>query len=325
MKNIKKLINNRRSRSVIIALVTIIGFIMASCPSPTGDDNDDPGKDLGKKAGAAVSVPEPDSKTHNSITIKPSTFTDGNPGEQTIEYAINESNSAPSTGWQDGLKFSGLGSNTKYWIFARSKANATHNAGTASAGLLVTTDLLYRIGDTGPGGGIIFYVNSSGFTVEGYTGEEGSFSSYTAYYLEAAMSNSPTFAEWGAYGKLIPGITTFSIGTEPFANKIGNGRKDTLTIAAYLAANTTETDRAAQLAAAAAFNGLNDWFLPSAGELNLLYVQRNLTGIGITTGWFWSSTQHDISIYAWRQDFSNGIRNNYKKNNMNTVRAIRAF
>ena len=28
----------------------------------------------------------------------------------------------------------------------------------------------YAIGDTGPGGGVIFYVSTEGFTVEGYTG-----------------------------------------------------------------------------------------------------------------------------------------------------------
>ena len=415
----------------IIAFVAIIGFVISSCPSPTGDDNDDPGKDLGKKTGAAVSVPVLDSKTQNSITIKPSTFTGGNPGGQTIEYAINVVNSVPEAGWQDGLIFSGLSPSTTYWIFARSKSNTTHNAGKANAGLLVATEpdtippvntppllwagsinrisnseamitftsdkagtayysqlangspvptsedvtadntigsviagtnivpvtltagvrdiyvvvedaagnissplkieapvyvpMTYNIGEVGPGGGIIFYVNSSGFNVEGYSGAEGAFASYTAHYLEAAPSNSSTSAQWGASGTLIPGVTTFTSNTDPLANKIGNGRKDTLTIAAYLDANTDETGRAAQLAAAAAFNGQNDWFLPSSGELNLLYGQRNLQDIGIVSDIFWSSSQGNTGYEAWYQSFGNGTRGYTGKNYVNQTRAIRAF
>jgi hypothetical protein len=41
----------------------------------------------------------------------------------------------------------------------------------------------YKVGDTGPGGGIIFYVSTEGFTVQGYS---GGFSTYTAHYLGAA-------------------------------------------------------------------------------------------------------------------------------------------
>ena len=43
----------------------------------------------------------------------------------------------------------------------------------------------YAVGDTGPGGGIIFYVSIAGFTVTG-TG------SFTAHYLEAAPVNIAT-------------------------------------------------------------------------------------------------------------------------------------
>ncbi|MCL2067777.1 MAG: hypothetical protein FWG99_09975 [Treponema sp.] len=93
-----------------------------------------------KDAGAAVSAPTPASNTHNSITITAATFTGGNPGGQTIEYARSDSDTVPSTGWQDTLTFSGLDPVTTYYIFARSKENDTHNAGTASASLSVTTD-----------------------------------------------------------------------------------------------------------------------------------------------------------------------------------------
>jgi len=194
------------------------------------------------------------------------------------------------------------------------------------------TDSTYKpgeinLGDTGPGGGIIFYVADGlegrplGFTVEGYNGATGSFASYTAHYLEVAPSDSSSSAKWGGSDTEISGVTTFLLDSDADAYKIGNGRKDTQIIVAHLAANITEKDRAAQLAAGADFGGKNDWFLPSSGELNLLYT----SGIsGITSGRFLSSSQHNI-YYAWNQMFDDGTRNAVFKTFDYAVRAVRAF
>ena len=186
----------------------------------------------------------------------------------------------------------------------------------------------YSVGDVGPGTGRIFYVADGqqgrplGFTVEGYTGTTGSFASYIAYYLEAATEDSVT-AEWGASGTLISGVTTYTSPLDVLSNRIGNGRKDTLTIVAHLA-GTTETGKAAQVAAAASYGGRNDWFLPSSGELFLLYEQRDLQDISITSGWFWSSSQYGDN-YSWYHNFNNGNQ----LTNVNffsiSVRAVRAF
>ncbi|MDR0291171.1 MAG: hypothetical protein LBI06_09565 [Treponema sp.] len=96
-----------------------------------------PGVD--KMAGAAVSAPQFVSKTHNSITVTAAVFTSSNTGGQTIEYGRSTTNTAPAI-WQDGTVFIGLNANTTYYIFARAKENATHNAGTPSDALPVTTD-----------------------------------------------------------------------------------------------------------------------------------------------------------------------------------------
>ena len=179
----------------------------------------------------------------------------------------------------------------------------------------------YKIGDKGPGGGIIFYISAEGFTVEGYTGTTGSFASYKAHYLEVAPQNSGTAQDSRT---LVNGVTTFTLMSSADAGKIGNGRKDTLTITAHLASKG-ETGRAAQIAASASFGGKNDWFLPSSGELNLLYAQRNLTGIGITSGWLWSSTQ-TVNGVAWGHDFSHdGILGYFTTSDTLPVRAVRAF
>ena len=322
-------------RTKLIGFIAVLAIMAVAAVTFTACDGDGGGSgNTGhQQTGAAVSAPTLNSKNSNSITVNAAEFTAGNPGGQTIEYGINTANTAP-TSWQDGVTFTGLNAYTTYYIFARSKENETHNAGQPSAGLSVTTDSEfvpdYNIGDTGPGGGIIFYVADGqadrplGFTVEGYTGTTGSFASYTAHYLEAAPEDSGT-AQWGANGILIPGVTTFTSSSHADYNKIGNGRKDTLTIAAYLTGAYLETGIAAQIASAATFGSQNDWFMPSSGELNLLYQQRNLAGIGITSGWFWSSSQYNAN-YAWGQNFDSGFRgsNNSKNYGLN-VRAVRAF
>jgi len=89
-------------------------------------------------AGAAVSTPTKENIDITKTSITVTAVTPPNNG-QTVEYVISATNTTPETGWQDSPSFSGLIEGTTYYIFARSKANETHNAGTPSAGLEVTT------------------------------------------------------------------------------------------------------------------------------------------------------------------------------------------
>jgi len=188
----------------------------------------------------------------------------------------------------------------------------------------------YAIGNTGPAGGIIFYVAPSGFTVQGYSGATGSFAEYTAYYLEAAPANEPN-SRWQssvyANHTLIDGITTWVNVTAKnagLASSIGVGRKDTQTIV-NSPAFAALTNTAAQRCANKTLNGFTDWFLPSLGELNEMYKARvaGVTGIPIT-GDFWSSSQGSSSS-AWDQGFASGSQSNGFKEYSDSVRAVRAF
>jgi len=184
----------------------------------------------------------------------------------------------------------------------------------------------YKIGDTGPAGGIIFYVAPSGITIQGYgnSGDNGYFATYTAYYLEAAPANE-TNSMWQAASEntLIAGVTTFT-STSLNNTSIGVGRKDTQTIV-NSAAFAALTDTAAQRCANKSLNGFTDWFLPSLVELNEIYKAgvAGVTGIP-TTGRIWSSSQAN-NVSAWHQDFDNGNRTGGSKANNINVRAIRAF
>ncbi|MCL2444301.1 MAG: DUF1566 domain-containing protein, partial [Treponema sp.] len=178
------------------------------------------------------------------------------------------------------------------------------------------------IGDVGPGGGKIFYIDPSGFTV---TSTTTTFATYTAYYLEVAPANAvggigeQTTMRWSTQSLWpFPDVTGTGLG-------IGSGWNNTaLIIAAERAAYPSNTYIYAALACAnySAAPGYIDWFLPSRDELNQLYLRRRDVGIGLDA--FWSSSQ-DNSLNAWSQFFGDGSQNGGFKLYDLYVRAIRAF
>ena len=91
-----------------------------------------------KCVGAAVAIPEMQSKTLNSITL-----TDvAEPGNgQTVEYALSRiKNAGPaSLSWQDETTFSDLTAYTTYFVYARSKENDGYLAGAVSVSVAIET------------------------------------------------------------------------------------------------------------------------------------------------------------------------------------------
>ena len=200
----------------------------------------------------------------------------------------------------------------------------THLIGTTGTDLGRLIRRVYNVGDTGPAGGIIIYRNLSGFTVQGYeTGGTGHFSSYTAYYLEAAPTNE-TSAQWGALNTSISGITTTS--TSNF-NNIGAGRRDTQIIANRLT-ELGETGRAAQVCASktvtVGVTVYDDWFLPSLGELNEMYKARAHLG-ATATSYLTSSQITNNTEYVFIQWFNSGENAQGARNSNFPFRAVRAF
>ena len=177
----------------------------------------------------------------------------------------------------------------------------------------------YALRDIGPAGGYIFYDKGS-YSKEGFTIVKAPnpneppivVPTYSTWrYLEAAPSDQSTSAEWGCMVS-ISGADGTAVGT---------GEQNTLDIEA----GCTTHDTAADLCANLSLGGYNDWFLPSKDELNLMYENLKVFGVGgFTDALYWSSSEFD-AWYAWGQDYSNGAQLYNSKKYMYRVRAVRAF
>jgi hypothetical protein len=66
-----------------------------------------------------------------------------------------------------------------------------------------------------------------------------------------------------------------------------------------------------------------DWYLPSRYELNLLYLQKTVVG-GFAADNYWSSSENG-NARAYYQNFNTGVQSFYFKDEIDRVRAIRAF
>jgi hypothetical protein len=142
------------------------------------------------------------------------------------------------------------------------------------------------------GGGIIFYIDG--------TGKHG---------LIAAFSDQSSVTQWGCYGT--------SIGSTGGA--IDKGQTNTTAIVN----GCSDEGIAALICHNLVLNGFNDWFLPSKGELNRMYIKKNVIG-SFANDEYWSSSEYDIYT-SWTQDFTTGKQERSAKKNLKNVRAVRVF
>ena len=172
----------------------------------------------------------------------------------------------------------------------------------------VTTDTFsiepYEIGDTGPGGGLIFLTPST----EGNVSEE---------YFEAAPASAEVERSW-ATGANQSAVVSGADGTA-----IGTGEQNTADIVAQ-SGNVAATS-AAVYCSNLVSGGKSDWFLPSKDELNEMYENLHTLGIGgFTSGAYWTSSEFDNNG-AWYQTFLNGGQFENTKSSTPLVRPTRSF
>lgn len=159
----------------------------------------------------------------------------------------------------------------------------------------------YNIGDTGPAGGLIFYVNPD-YITDGWR------------YLEAAPVDQSEVMQWYNGSNVAMDVTATAVGT---------GKANTQTIIKAQG----EGNYAAQLCNDLTLSDYSDWFLPSRSELNKMYINLYLKGLGgFTSGNYWSSSESDARG-AWFQGFGKGyyLGGEIKGSAVGRVRAVRAF
>ncbi|MDR1129034.1 MAG: DUF1566 domain-containing protein [Treponema sp.] len=180
-------------------------------------------------------------------------------------------------------------------------------------------DKEYKIGDTGPAGGIIFHVR------EDAAPGEWRYLEASPQDLSRANPRIESRIEWGNYDD--PGEIEIGVGT---GTGTGWGKSNTEYIVKALQ-KCGETEKAAQLCAGYKLNGYADWFLPSKDELELMYKNLKTKGLGGFSNFsYWSSSEIGSNA-AWKQYFSDGSYPSgegfmsFFKNNSHSVRAVRAF
>ena len=176
---------------------------------------------------------------------------------------------------------------------------------------------IYEVGDTGPAGGIVFYITDGG-----------------AHGLEAAPADLPGTYEFGCYG----------IDTDASAKSIGSGADNTAEIVKAICTPLSPAHLVAgNEAASYSLNGYDNWFLPSTDELNVMWdklADSDGDGIngglgdpnnlgGFYPGGYWSSSE-GASNSAWFQYFQEiqGGGNHQSvtfRDSTLRVRAVRAF
>ena len=199
------------------------------------------------------------------------------------------------------------------------------------------------VGETGPGGGTVFYVASSQFT------STGSACDTACTYLEAApvgWVKSPSYTGQNVCRSsadkfsldpqcMWSGVFGFVFGSTGTA--IGTGSANT---SAMITQGST-AGTAATVARAFQGGGKTDWFLPAKDELNALCKWANdevvnaicnpasssrswLRNSGFAGSYYWSSSENNCVI-AWAQDFYTGYSSNGGKMGKLYVRPVRAF
>jgi hypothetical protein len=175
-----------------------------------------------------------------------------------------------------------------------------------------------NVGDTGPGGGKIFYKATTPFAC-------GPTRSASCTYLEAAPTSGTT--SWTDAVYEWSGNTTVQIGATAEGTAIGTGYANTLAIVGQASGGDTANRAATKARAYGGPNNLSDWFLPSKDELNRLYLQQATVG-GFVASSYWSSTEDDsdnAADSAWFQYFNIDNQNISRKDSPNFVRPVRAF
>ena len=166
----------------------------------------------------------------------------------------------------------------------------------------------YKIGDTGPGGGTIFFVDR--------------FNEYDNFdYLEMGPVNTHSLKIWAPSGYQNSSVA----GADSKA--LGAGYQNTIDIIAQGHIHTS----AAYYCDTLTSGGQSDWYLPSIAELIMLYnnLYLNIGIVGFGADYYWSSSEFTSNDRAWAYLFSDsynsGLLVTFSKDTSAYVCPVRRF
>jgi hypothetical protein len=328
LKNIKSAVNDNDTRISNIALTPGPAGAASIVAGPTGPAGADstvagPAGPAGPAgANSIVAGPAGPAGADNTVAGQKGDTGDAGLGAVVFDRAptsADDMNSDYSEGtvWVDKLT-------NKLYILEDNTANMA--VWTLAAAPAVT----YEIGDTGPGGGIVFYVTAGG-----------------SRGLEAAQNDLIGAVTWD-----IDGVQTVLLS---FADGIGAGALNTALIVSANPADLTPTAAGAVDDWVYRHNGVDvdDWYLPSVGELRLMWANladfnddgeflgANDSGSrgGFVRARYWSSNEeprwmspqgalgylYPAGFLAHVVDFTTGELQYWPKGDSAVVRPIRAF
>ena len=211
-----------------------------------------------------------------------------------------------TTSWPAGVSMVGpAGSGTAGATGATGAAGSNATLTCAQGGTCV-------VGNTGPGGGIVFYVQTA-------------TAAAPWRYMEAAPNT------WSG-GSADPGAAWCNVTNNEVPNLL-DGTTAAVTTATAIGAGFNNTQKmlrgctfgAANAAASYNGGGKSDWFLPSKDELNKLYIGKVNGNVAGFETIYWSSSEVDASL-MWEQSIETGNQfNDSSKANLRYVRPVRAF
>ncbi len=229
------------------------------------------------------------------------------PAGKTVQFPAKTVDALPAEPTKNGYIFGG-------WYTAIGGGGTEFTAATTvSADITVyakwTVKLVYAIGDTGPGGGVVFYTR-----VDGTGGLE------VAPALWNGGSPDPGPIQWSTI------TNAFANGVSALPTGIGTGSANTDAIILQ----NSGAESAAKLCRDYTGGGFSDWFLPSRDELAQLWTAlastaSTRTTYGFNGDYYWSSSE-GIASRAWHHWFSDfGGHDAYDKISPSYVRPVRAF
>jgi len=176
----------------------------------------------------------------------------------------------------------------------------------------------YKIGDTGPAGGLIFY--DKGNSIGGWR------------YLEAAPDDlGPSIFLTGAELDKLPKnlFDLWERTMDDSGRGVGKGKYNTEYIMQVAHARGGGFGWAVQRCDIYESGGFDDWFLPSRDELNFMYGNLYMRGLGnLKPEEYWSSsTWTDTwgSYRAWYVNLYDGKHDNQNAGKQRRIRPIRQF